>query len=192
MAPSNTVLVLVPVGTHDYIFVLCNFACFEMWLPLRRREQTTTSYSPSGVDAGGHVLIYWPFLSHTHLTPTDSQTAVWYGTDCVVNDASNSSYSFLYICYRGNVYTKPLRSNHREIEIWTQTLMAGIYELHLWDGLRWHDIHTKFHKNWFRHSNVDRGDTHTQTQRHKANLIRPLLVFQNKEVQLKMCPSRGH
>jgi hypothetical protein len=26
-----------------------------------------------------------------------------------------------------------------------------------------HDIRTKFHKNWFRHSKVNRGDTHTQT-----------------------------
>jgi hypothetical protein len=33
-------------------------------------------------------------------------------------------------------------------------LMEGIYEVSSWDGLRWHDIHTKFHKFWFMHSNV--------------------------------------
>jgi hypothetical protein len=25
------------------------------------------------------------------------------------------------------------------------------------DGLRYHDIHAKFHKDWFRHSKVDGG-----------------------------------
>jgi hypothetical protein len=32
----------------------------------------------------------------------------------------------------------------------------------------------------------------TQTQRQQANVISLLLVFQNKEVKLKMHPSRGH
>jgi hypothetical protein len=27
-----------------------------------------------------------------------------------------------------------------------------IYEVHQCDGSRWHDIHTKFHEDWFRHS----------------------------------------
>jgi hypothetical protein len=31
------------------------------------------------------------------------------------------------------------------------------------EGLRCHDIHTKFHKDQFRHSKVDMGDTHTDT-----------------------------
>jgi hypothetical protein len=30
-------------------------------------------------------------------------------------------------------------------------LMKGFYEVRRWDGLRWHDIHTKFHTDWFRH-----------------------------------------
>jgi hypothetical protein len=31
-------------------------------------------------------------------------------------------------------------------------LMREIYELCHWDGLRWHDIHTKFREDWFRNS----------------------------------------
>jgi hypothetical protein len=30
--------------------------------------------------------------------------------------------------------------------------MGVIYELHRWDSLRRHDIHTKFHEDWFGHS----------------------------------------
>jgi hypothetical protein len=42
-------------------------------------------------------------------------------------------------------------------------LIRGIYKLRRLDGLRWRDLHTKFHKYWFRHSKVVRGDTHTDT-----------------------------
>jgi hypothetical protein len=28
-------------------------------------------------------------------------------------------------------------------------LMEVIYEVHRWDGLRWHDKRTKFHEDWF-------------------------------------------
>jgi hypothetical protein len=32
-------------------------------------------------------------------------------------------------------------------------LVSGlIYEVHRWDGLRWHDLHTEFLEDWFRHS----------------------------------------
>jgi hypothetical protein len=31
-------------------------------------------------------------------------------------------------------------------------LMGGFYEVCCWDGLWCHDIYTKFHKDWFRHS----------------------------------------
>jgi hypothetical protein len=31
-------------------------------------------------------------------------------------------------------------------------LMGVTYEVHCRDGLRWHDIHTKFHEHWFRHA----------------------------------------
>jgi hypothetical protein len=32
------------------------------------------------------------------------------------------------------------------------------------DGLKWCDISTKFHKDWFRQSKVNGGDTRTHTQ----------------------------
>jgi hypothetical protein len=44
-----------------------------------------------------------------------------------------------------------------EIYIETHRLMGGIHEVRRWDGLRCYDIHTKFNKNRFRHSKVNRG-----------------------------------
>jgi hypothetical protein len=43
-------------------------------------------------------------------------------------------------------------------------LMGRIYELCLWDGLRCHDMHTKFHKDWLKNSKVDKRDTQTHRQ----------------------------
>jgi hypothetical protein len=37
--------------------------------------------------------------------------------------------------------------------------MGGIYEVRNWDGFRWRDIYTKFHKGWFKYSQFDRGQT---------------------------------
>jgi hypothetical protein len=39
--------------------------------------------------------------------------------------------------------------------------MGGIYEVCLLDWFSCHDKHTKFHKDCFRHSKVDRRDTQT-------------------------------
>jgi hypothetical protein len=39
--------------------------------------------------------------------------------------------------------------------IQTHRLMGVIYEVHRFDGLRCHDIHTEFHNNWYSHSKVD-------------------------------------
>jgi hypothetical protein len=58
-------------------------------------------------------------------------------------------------------FTEPLPSN---IHIQTPRLIGGIYEVHHSDGLGCHDIHTEFHKDWFRHSKIDKGgftDTHS-------------------------------
>jgi hypothetical protein len=33
-------------------------------------------------------------------------------------------------------------------------LMGVIYEVHRWADLRWHDMHTKFHEDWFGHSAI--------------------------------------
>jgi hypothetical protein len=57
-----------------------------------------------------------------------------------------------------------------------------IFEVRRWDGLRCQDtvyVHTKFHKEWFRHSKVHKG--HTQTQRQHGDRISLFLFFQNKD-----------
>jgi hypothetical protein len=62
--------------------------------------------------------------------------------------------------------------------------MGGFYEVHHWDGLRCHDIHTKFHKDWFRHSKVYMGgytDTEVAWWCHRGLRI----FFQNKESRLQ-------
>jgi hypothetical protein len=50
--------------------------------------------------------------------------------------------------------------------------MGGIYEVCRSDGLRFHDINTKFYGEWFSNSKVDRGDE--QTHRQHGDRISPL------------------
>jgi hypothetical protein len=33
-------------------------------------------------------------------------------------------------------------------------MMGGINELGHWNWVRWHDMHTKFHEDWFKNSNI--------------------------------------
>jgi hypothetical protein len=54
-----------------------------------------------------------------------------------------------------------------------------------WDGLRCHDIHTKFHRNWLRHSKVHGGGD-SQTHRQQGGPTSLILFFQNKESRLKI------
>jgi hypothetical protein len=60
--------------------------------------------------------------------------------------------------------------------------MRGIYGELGPDGFRCHDIglHTKLHKEWFSHSEVDKGDT--QTYRHHDDYISLLLFFAVRKV----------
>jgi hypothetical protein len=63
----------------------------------------------------------------------------------------------------------------RCLATYTYTQIGDIYEVHRSDGTRCHDIHTKFHKDWFRNSKVDMGgftDTQTACWPHK-----PILLF---------------
>jgi hypothetical protein len=96
------------------------------------------------------------------------------------------------VCIRcsGGVLTEPLPSNDRGIHIQTHRLMGDIYEVRRWDGLRCHDIHIKFHKDWFMHAKLNRGDT--ETYRQHGDLISLLSFFQNKESRLKMYISWAH
>jgi hypothetical protein len=44
--------------------------------------------------------------------------------------------------------------------------MGGKYEVCRWHGLSRHDIHTKFHKDWLKHSKVnEEGGIHRETHR---------------------------
>jgi hypothetical protein len=70
------------------------------------------------------------------------------------------------------------------IHIQTRGLMGGIYEVRRCDRLRCNDIYTKFHKDFFRQSEVYKGDTPTDTQTHKEHddLISLLIFLQNKDL----------
>jgi hypothetical protein len=67
-----------------------------------------------------------------------------------------------------------------EIHIKTHRLMGGIYEVHRIDRLRYDDIYTKFNKNWFRYSNVDREAI--QIHRQQGDLISLLLLSKIRNV----------
>jgi hypothetical protein len=83
------------------------------------------------------------------------------------------------------MFTESLPSNNSGIQTWTSRLMGGIYEYEVCRlvGLRCYEIHTKFHKNWFSHSEVSTRDS--QTHRQHGDNISVLLFFQNKESRLK-------
>jgi hypothetical protein len=67
-------------------------------------------------------------------------------------------------CYAYQVSWRPVQA----FKVITSTilllLMGRIYAVCRWDGLRWHDILTRFHKDRFRRSKVVReGDARAQT-----------------------------
>jgi hypothetical protein len=96
----------------------------------------------------------------------DPQTLLWYDMDCTDNYASKNSSIIAYICCRGKVHTAPLNISESG---YTQSSGRASWSSR-WDGLSCHDIHTQF-----RHSKVDGGNMHTDTQiarwSHKRNFI---------------------
>jgi hypothetical protein len=52
-----------------------------------------------------------------------------------------------------------------------------------YDSRRYHDMHIKFHNEYFEHSRVDKGGT--QLHRQSFDSISLLLFFQNMENRLK-------
>jgi hypothetical protein len=73
----------------------------------------------------------------------------------------------------------------RGVHIQTHRLMKGIYEVRRWDVLRCHDIYTKFHKYWFKHSKVNGGGD-IQTRRQHGYRISLVLIFRSKDIRLKI------
>jgi hypothetical protein len=70
----------------------------------------------------------------------------WYDTDRIENDASSSS-SIVAIVLVAAVMFLPSRCLATIEDTHTDTKpMRGLYEVRLWDGLRFREIHTKFHK----------------------------------------------
>jgi hypothetical protein len=114
------------------------------------------------------------------------------------------------IHYLSNASTEPLPSNDRGIfteplptndkGIFTETLLSNdrgytyrhtdwweiFFYLGRWDGLSCLDVRIKFHKDLFWHSNVNKGDTQTNTHTQTATWShKPILFLQNKERRLK-------
>jgi hypothetical protein len=65
---------------------------------------------------------------------------------------------YLCVCIRwcGNVFTYRCLATIGETHTDTQT-DREVYEISSWDGLRCHNIQTKFHEDWFRHSEINGG-----------------------------------
>jgi hypothetical protein len=62
--------------------------------------------------------------------------------------------------------TEPLPWNDRK-DTHTDTQIDGMDLLSTplrWVRVPYYTVHTKFHKDWFRHSKVDKGDTQTRRQ----------------------------
>jgi hypothetical protein len=62
----------------------------------------------------------------------------------------------------------------RSLAIYTYKHWRAIYEARRWDGLIWNDTHTKFHKGWLRHSDIDKGDkqAHREEGERKKNQLK--------------------
>jgi hypothetical protein len=68
----------------------------------------------------------------------------------------------------------------------TYRLVEGIYEARRSDGLMCHDLRTKFHTDWFKHSEVSKGSNRpTDTHRQHGYSINLLSFFHKKEIMLK-------
>jgi hypothetical protein len=104
--------------------------------------------------------------------------------DRTEKEALNNSYIFLRIFVAAGTCSRLITTGR--IHIQTHRLMGRIYEARHWDELRWHDIHTKFHRDRVRYSKVDIGDTYTDTQTARWS-YKPtsIFIFRNKESRLK-------
>lgn len=92
----------------------------------------------------------------------DVFTALLPGNDTRIQTrAQQFKYRYVYVftsrclAVKGGIhFTGPLSSNHKKLHM-THTV-GGMDEVCWWDGLRRHDIHTKFNKDRFRYSQVNR------------------------------------
>jgi hypothetical protein len=90
--------------------------------------------------------------------------------ECIYKYASNNSSIVgpAYQKQKGRTIPNHCLATTGDIHIQTHRLLAGIYEVCHWDGLRCPDTYTKFHRDWFRRSKADGADT--QPCRQNGNL----------------------
>jgi hypothetical protein len=148
-----------------------------LWNPLR--QQRIRDLIP-GRD--NRLLAYFPYFGKEQKFWEELIAYFrWYDKDRTKDDASNNY--FIVACVFVAVVTFFPSRCLVTVGGYTyrQRFMWGTYEVRRWDGLRRHDIHTKFHNVWFIHSKVLGG---TQTHRQHGDRISLLSFFQNKELSL--------
>jgi hypothetical protein len=133
------------------------FACFPLIRHEPHRKRLLQQFFV------GAETFYWVDIWQRYGdTQTDTQT-----------QASNNYSCFTSCC----LTTIPVKDTE------TNGMMGGVCEVCRWDGLRCHDIHTKFHKDWFRDSKVDSDWVDPRTHREQGYPINLLsFLFKMKKV----------
>lgn len=105
----------------------------------------------------------------------------WYDMDRTGSNApNNSSIVAAVVIAAVRFFPSRCLATIRDAHVGTHMLLGGIYEVPHWDGFTCHDRPTKFHKDWFRHSQVDKGPTQSAWRSRKFTFI-----FLNIEIGLK-------
>jgi hypothetical protein len=107
--------------------------------------------------------------------------------DCIQNDESNNSSVVVYVFVAMETFLPSISlATAGWIHIQIHRLMGWMYEVCRWNGLRCHDMHTKFRKDWLSQSKIVMGDTQTHRQHEDREGL--LLFFQSKEIRLLRSP----
>jgi hypothetical protein len=164
--------------------LLCGNVCLSIvWFRIYQKLifflilTSEITYTPSRLTHHKFIMAFRALISLAKIKTRRSGkncslTFLWYDTDRM--ERVQQFYVCACIRCRGDVFTEPLPSNDKRIQMETHRLMGGIYELRRWDGLRCRNIHTEFHKDWFKHSKVNSGgytDTQTAMWSHKPTLF---------------------
>jgi hypothetical protein len=119
-------------------------------------------------------ILRWCINVFTELLPGIDRA---YYTDSQTHVSNNSSILACSRCLAtkwGICFKSLCLAMIGEIHIQTHRLMGGIYEVGRHNGLKC-TIHTKFHKDWFRHSKANVG--YWQTHSHHGDNISLLSFF---------------
>jgi hypothetical protein len=91
------------------------------------------------------LIAYFPLIRHGPHTKKDF--------------SYNSFVACIFVAAVAFLLIRCLATIEGYIHIYIDRVMGGIYEIRRWC----HDMHTKFHKDWFSHSKLIEGHTNTQT-----------------------------